>query len=434
MSKPIDHYECDGCGACCCLLHDLRLAQDAAREPRILAETQELGGWLETPRWAYRLHPLPFHEACCFLDPDKRCTIYETRPDVCREFAAGDEPCQTARAAKGLPPLAPVHLSPAHRSMIALPIAGRGLEVGCSERVVPLADDVYRGVRNPHQPISAGHARWSSRIFSGSHGKERVMLHRVMGALALLGGALLAGSLLAQVPAGSRAISTPSTSLHGPAAAPRTLLEALDRNLDGTLSPEEITLASSSLERLDTNRSGTVTPDELNNPAAIPPRRQAARSEARPSPPRVQPPCARDDAEAKILSVLDVLDHHRQGTMNVPREDGRMLRLLAEAVGAKNSRRARHLQRLLGPLVQPGPGQDRRPPHHVRHRPGPVRAGEGQLQEGRRRRHDHPGPRRRPRGSRSAQGPDRHPLHRRRQDGLSRLPHEARCPWSAPAA
>ena len=87
------------------LLHDLRLAQDAAREPRIVAETRELAGWLETPKWAYRLHPLPFHEACCFLDADKRCTIYETRPDVCREFAAGDEPCQTARAARGLPPL-----------------------------------------------------------------------------------------------------------------------------------------------------------------------------------------------------------------------------------------------------------------------------------------------------------------------------------------
>lgn len=105
MSNPTDHYECDGCGACCAYYTIYASRQDAAREPRILAETQELGGWLETPKWSYRLHPLPFHEACCFLDSDRRCTIYETRPDVCREFAAGDAPCQMARSAKGLPPL-----------------------------------------------------------------------------------------------------------------------------------------------------------------------------------------------------------------------------------------------------------------------------------------------------------------------------------------
>ena len=53
-------------------------------------------------------------------------------------------------------------------------------------------------------------------------------------------------------------------------------------------------------------------------------------------PAKVQPPQARDAAEAKILSVLDVLDHYRHGTSNVPREDGRMLRLLAEATGVRN--------------------------------------------------------------------------------------------------
>ena len=51
---------------------------------------------------------------------------------------------------------------------------------------------------------------------------------------------------------------------------------------------------------------------------------------------RVQPPRSRNEAEAKILSVLDVLDHYREGTSNVPRGDGRMLRLLAEVSGARN--------------------------------------------------------------------------------------------------
>jgi predicted O-methyltransferase YrrM len=47
-------------------------------------------------------------------------------------------------------------------------------------------------------------------------------------------------------------------------------------------------------------------------------------------------PLARDDAEKKILDVLDDMDRNqRRGMMNVPKEDGRLLRVLAEAVDAK---------------------------------------------------------------------------------------------------
>ncbi len=46
-------------------------------------------------------------------------------------------------------------------------------------------------------------------------------------------------------------------------------------------------------------------------------------------------PVAVDQAEAKVLAVLEELDAYRKGTMNVPREDGRLLRILAESIGAK---------------------------------------------------------------------------------------------------
>lgn len=47
-------------------------------------------------------------------------------------------------------------------------------------------------------------------------------------------------------------------------------------------------------------------------------------------------PLAQDDAEKKILSVLeDVGSNQRGGNMIVPRDDGRLLRLLAESLGAK---------------------------------------------------------------------------------------------------
>jgi hypothetical protein len=65
--------------------------------------------------------------------------------------------------------------------------------------------------------------------------------------------------------------------------------------------------------------------------SAQPPKPMAAP----PSPEK--PPLPRDDAEKKILDVLDDLDkNQRAGNMNVPVEDGRLLRILAEFSGAKH--------------------------------------------------------------------------------------------------
>ena len=48
-------------------------------------------------------------------------------------------------------------------------------------------------------------------------------------------------------------------------------------------------------------------------------------------------PMPRDEVEKKILSVLeDMFDNQRFGMMNVPPEDGRLLRLLAETTDAKH--------------------------------------------------------------------------------------------------
>lgn len=48
------------------------------------------------------------------------------------------------------------------------------------------------------------------------------------------------------------------------------------------------------------------------------------------------PPTAKDAAEQKILDVLRDMDQNqRRGMMNVPEADARLLRLLAESIGAK---------------------------------------------------------------------------------------------------
>ncbi len=49
------------------------------------------------------------------------------------------------------------------------------------------------------------------------------------------------------------------------------------------------------------------------------------------------PPMPKSDAERRILAVLDDLDRNqRRGNMNVPVEDGRLLRVLAESISAKH--------------------------------------------------------------------------------------------------
>lgn len=97
--------ECDGCGACCRTFPIFACQADAEREPRIKTEAYELPAHLQNEDWAYKLHRLPFHERCVFLTEQNRCTIYPTRPTVCRDFDAGDKQCQEARARNGLPPL-----------------------------------------------------------------------------------------------------------------------------------------------------------------------------------------------------------------------------------------------------------------------------------------------------------------------------------------
>jgi predicted O-methyltransferase YrrM len=95
--------------------------------------------------------------------------------------------------------------------------------------------------------------------------------------------------------------------------------------------------AASALKKLDKNNDGKLTPDECH-PAgpgpwrsSRPPQRggEMAISE--------QDPLPKNQAEEKILNVLNDMDRNqRRGMMNVPVEDGRLLRLLAEAVGAKH--------------------------------------------------------------------------------------------------
>jgi Fe-S-cluster containining protein len=80
-------------------------SDDAEREPRIKDSGLVIPEWMKTKEHHYQLHPLPFLETCTFLDEEHLCRIYETRPCVCRAFAAGSAECTEARRRVGLKPL-----------------------------------------------------------------------------------------------------------------------------------------------------------------------------------------------------------------------------------------------------------------------------------------------------------------------------------------
>jgi len=92
-------FTCDGCGACCCVYPVIVSEADAVLEPRIAVE----GKRAPHDRSSIRLNAIEVPAACCFLDKQQRCDIYDTRPRICREFAAGGQQCQEARVQQGIP-------------------------------------------------------------------------------------------------------------------------------------------------------------------------------------------------------------------------------------------------------------------------------------------------------------------------------------------
>lgn len=133
-----------------------------------------------------------------------------------------------------------------------------------------------------------------------------------------------------------------------PPPPPSPVIEALDADKDGTISTAEREKAVAALARLDRNNDGNLTPEELQpsfgeggQPGMGRPRRdgQGPGRPARGTGSTVDEgaPAPKDDAEKKILDLLTDLHRNPQrGGMNVPVEDGRLLRLLTEAMGAKH--------------------------------------------------------------------------------------------------
>jgi Fe-S-cluster containining protein len=105
-------HDCEQCGACCANPDRVPadgyvyLAADEGRQMKRLGLTVvHTGGstFLGTRHRAGSDHPV-----CVALrgriGGSCRCTVYESRPQNCRQFEVGGSDCQAAREAAGLPP------------------------------------------------------------------------------------------------------------------------------------------------------------------------------------------------------------------------------------------------------------------------------------------------------------------------------------------
>ena len=95
-------YDCQHCGACCRGLDVLLDEADTARfllGPQLLALTHL---HQVRPGWKLRfMRRSADTDTCVALEgplTNCRCTIYEQRPDLCRQFEAGSPDCLAARA------------------------------------------------------------------------------------------------------------------------------------------------------------------------------------------------------------------------------------------------------------------------------------------------------------------------------------------------
>jgi caffeoyl-CoA O-methyltransferase len=149
---------------------------------------------------------------------------------------------------------------------------------------------------------------------------------------------LLAVAALAQRPAAQPGERDGGQGRRGaPPPPPSRLMEALDTNHDGELSAEELAHASQAFLKLDKNGDGKLDRDELRPHAPGGPALYGQPDLSHGTAKFDMPPLPKDDSEKKLLAALtEIAQQRTPGAASVPPGDGRILRVLAESLGAKH--------------------------------------------------------------------------------------------------
>jgi caffeoyl-CoA O-methyltransferase len=158
--------------------------------------------------------------------------------------------------------------------------------------------------------------------------------------------AILTVLIMSVMVANSSWAQPPGDSPRGPAQRQdrpfNPLLQFFDADADGSLSEDEISAAGAKLKELDTSKDGSLSRRELRRSLASGDQPRAggrgssgpSRPVARTSSDLEKETLAQDDAEKRILATLEEM-FQGERFRNVSPSDGRLLRLLAESMGAK---------------------------------------------------------------------------------------------------
>ena len=107
MSASAQTSPCLTCGACCATFRVSFYWAEAEQRGLPVELTQRVNDWFACMRGTSS--PTP---RCVALKGEvgscTQCTVYEARPDPCRDVQPGDSQCAKARAKHGLPPLPPL--------------------------------------------------------------------------------------------------------------------------------------------------------------------------------------------------------------------------------------------------------------------------------------------------------------------------------------
>lgn len=99
MSDPLgDALDCRRCGACCTSPSARHVPVTGADYEALGDRAEELTDWTESHAF---MRMTGGHCIALSIEPDSvRCTIYETRPEICRALERGGPACEVERAHK----------------------------------------------------------------------------------------------------------------------------------------------------------------------------------------------------------------------------------------------------------------------------------------------------------------------------------------------
>jgi len=128
VHMPFDYFDCDKCGACCETLIVEAYDYDARREPKLYGIGNVDRQKLRDGESCVKLFDVATG-ACPFLERDKCCGIYNTRPVSCVMVEPGDAKCQQARLMKELPMLRDRDGNEPTREMLEASCKDYGLDI-----------------------------------------------------------------------------------------------------------------------------------------------------------------------------------------------------------------------------------------------------------------------------------------------------------------